>query len=338
MSQLLPKIKTKPKKIIKYFFAIILIISFVPVYRLYAVLSCSITTSAACSGGIVMLRMSGSTNAHAELPSQSTANYNNNVVCCTAGAGLSNSCALSNKQIFSKLSGVTNAHVEIPSLSNYSQNACISSTYAGDIITVGTQATNCNGYDTTLFSMEKSNTNSMVGIPTAYNNKVCAKVLSQSITFNISNTSAGFGYLTSSGLRYATPSGTGSGTETESYYIGVSTNASSGYSLYVKGDSLKNGSTTITPIGGTNLTPTPGTNAFGMRAVATGGIGSVASPYDGSGFAYDANSTTATVVGQAVSGNGVNTNYSIRTVATIDSILDWGNYSTNLTYIVVPNY
>ncbi len=319
------------------FLTIFLLMVFLPFYNVFATLSCSITTQAGCSG-VVLLRMSGSDNAHAELPSESTAVYNNNVVCCTGVPQLSNSCSESNKVIFAKLSGVTNAHVERNTESNYGQNACIASTYAGDEITIGYQASNCTGYDTTLFSMSNTPTNSQVGSSSSYNNKVCAKVFSQSITFNISDYSVGFGYLTSSGLRYATGDGSGSGSETEAYNIDVSTNASSGYTLYVKGDTLKNGIIEIDPIGGTNTTPSPGTKAFGVRAVATGGNGVVESPYDGSGFAYDADASTPSIIGISTSGNGVNTDYSIRSVATIDDVLNYGVYTTNLTYIVVPNF
>lgn len=331
------------QKIIKYFFKqqiisiTIFILIFYPVSNVFAALSCSLTTQALCTG-TVLLRLSGSTNAHAELPSQSTSNYDSNVICCSGVTGLGNSCAASNKSIFAKLSGLTNAHVEQNTQSNYSQNACLSSSYAGDEISIGYQSTNCSGYDTTLFSMEKTPTNSMVGGPSAYNNKVCAKIFSQSITFNISNTSVGFGNLTSTGLRYATSDGTGSSSETESYNITISTNASSGYGLYVSGDTLKNGAVSITPIGGTNTTPSAGSKAFGIRAVASGGNGSVVSPYDGSGFAYDASSNSSSAVGASSSGDGNVTTYSIRTVATIDSLLDPGNYSTNLTYVVTANF
>jgi hypothetical protein len=157
-------------------------------------------------------------------------------------------------------------------------------------------------------------------------------------SFNISNTSAGFGNLNSLGLRYATGDGVGSSSETESYNITVSTNAPSGYGLYVRGDTLKNGAIVINPIGGTNTTPTPGSNAFGIRAVATGGNGLVVSPYNGSGFAYDATSSNSSSIGQSSSGDGNTTTYSVRTVATIDSLLDPGSYSTNLTYIVTANF
>lgn len=324
----------------KFYFILILVMVFFPSSYIYAALSCSITTQAACSTGTVMLRISGTTNAHAELPSQTTSAYDNNVVCCTGVTGLSNSCAISNKVIFARLSGVTNSHVENNTQSNpnYTQNACLSSTYAGDQITIGYQTTNCTGYDTTLFSMEKTPTNSMVGSPATYNNKVCAKVFSQSMSFNITNTSAGFGLLTTGGLRYATSDGLGSNSETQAYAIDASTNATSGYTIYIRGSTLSNGVYSIDAIGGTNMTPAPGTKAFGLRAVASGGIGTVVSPYDGAGFAYDATNTTMSTIAGAASGNGVTTTYSIRTVATIDSVLNYGSYSTNLTYIIVPNF
>jgi len=324
------------KKFYNYLCMIVVSI-FLPVSYIYAALTCSVTTSALCTD-TVLLRMSGSSNAHAELPSQSTPVYDNNVVCCSGITGLSNSCAVSNKVTMIKLSGVTNAHIERNTESNYSENACLSSTYAGDEITLGYQATDCSGYDTTLFSMSTTSTNAQVGNTGAYANKVCAKITTQSISFNISNNSAGFGYLTSSGLRYATSDGLGSNSEAESYAIDVSTNAPSGYGLYVKGSTLSDGLSTIDAIGGTNQTPTAGTKAFGLRAEASGGIGTVVTPYDGSGFAYDATNTAMSTVASAASGNGVTTTYSVRTVATIDSVLNYGNYSTNLVYIVVPNF
>ena len=298
-------------KIFSYLFLIIVLIaSFFYTSHIYAALSCSITASGSCSG-TVLLRMSGSTNAHAELPTQSTVVYDNNVVCCDGVTGLSNSCAESNRETIVKLSDVTNAHVEENTENNYGQTACLASTSAGDEITIAYQSTNCTGYDTTLFSMATTTTNSQVGNTTAYTNKVCAKVLSQSITFNISDSSAGFGNLSSAGLRYATGDETGSATEVESYYLDASTNAPSGYTIMVKGDTLSKGATTIDAIGGINTIPTPGANAFGIRAVATGGLGAVSIPYDGSGFAYDAISNFDTIA-SASSGDGNNTSYSIR--------------------------
>lgn len=335
-------------KFYRYFITIFSIFIFLPFSYLYAALTCSITDAVSCTD-TVMLRISDTPtsethgqNAHAELPSESTAAYDNYVVCCSGVTGLSNSCSESNKAIFARLSGVTNAHVEenTENNANYSQNACIASTYAGDIITVGYQATNCTGYDTTLFSMSDTSTNSMVGIPTAYTNKVCAKIFSQAVSFNISDTSVGFGYLTSAGLRYATNDGQGSDNPVEAYSLEASTNAPSGYTIFVQGNSLSNGLATITAIGGTPETPTAGENKFGMKASATGsGGGEVVYPYnDATDFAYGATSSTPSNMALANSGNGESTSYGITTVATIDSVLNYGEYSTSLTYILVPNY
>jgi hypothetical protein len=319
----------------------IIVIFFFSFSYVEASLSCSITTAGACTG-TVLLRMSNSANAHAELPNLSTAAYANNVVCCTGVVGLGNSCS-GNYGVIARLSGLTgtNAHVEKNDQTNTNYNnekACLSSSFAGDIITIGYQTTDCTGYNTTLFSMDKTPTNSTIGSPATYNNKVCAKVFSQSISFNLSSATAGFGNLTSTGLRYATSDGVGSATETESYHIDVSTNAPSGYIVSLQGDSLKKGSTVITPIGGTNTTPTPGTKAFGIRAVATGGSGAVVTPYNGSGFAYDATSNNFSTLASASSGDGNDTTYSIHSVATIDSLLDPGTYSTNITYIATGNF
>lgn len=338
----------------KYLYIVLfLIFVFLPISYAYATLSCSVTTAGVCSG-VVMLRMSddlpnGSVdstpgyNSQAEIPGMSTATYDDYVVCCTGVTGLGNSCAASNNETIVRLSGTsgTNAHVEQKTQTNVNYNnqkVCLSSSYAGDEITIGYQSANCTGYNTTLFSMSDTLTNSMVGIPTAYNNKVCAKVFSQSITFNISATSAGFGSLNPTGIRYATPDGVGSNTETESYSLGVSTNAPYGYIIMMSGNTLSNGPKIITAIGGTPTAPSAGSKAFGIRAIATGGIGSVSSPYNASGFAYNATGSSYTALASASTGDGNNTNYSVHSVATIDSLLDPGIYSTNLTYIVTANY
>lgn len=143
-----------------------------PVYA--GTLSCSVTTAGACTGTVIY-RMSGSSNAHAELPSQSTTAYNSNVVCCSGVTGLSNSCTAPSA-IALKLDKVTNAHSQINSQTGYTNNACIS-VPSGGSVTVGyvTDPNTCvgSGYDTTLGTIN-SNTNSHVGNATAYTTKICA--------------------------------------------------------------------------------------------------------------------------------------------------------------------
>ena len=307
----------------------------------YAALSCSITTAGACAD-TVLLRMSGSTNAHAELPGQTTPVYDDNVVCCSGPAGLGNSCS-GNYKVIDRLSGVTNAHVEENTQANvnYTENACLSSIFAGDEITVGYQASNCTGYDTTLFSMEKTPTNSQVGDMAAYNNKVCATIFSQTISFNISDSSIGFGYLTPATVRYATADGSGSLTETQAFSIDASTNAPFGYNIMMEGGTLannSNGSILIDAIGHTPITPTVGTKAFGLRAEISSGSGTILSPYDTSDFAFDSTSSIFVPIAEDTSGSGTVTTYSMRSAATIDSILAPGAYSTNLTYIMTASF
>jgi hypothetical protein len=133
-------------------------------------LSCSVASS--CAGGVVIYRMSGSTNAHAEMPGQSNVNYNANQVCCTGVTGLSNSCSGTYATAL-KLFGVTNSHVQQYQVNTYTNNACIS-VPSGGSVSVGYQATNCSGYDTTLGSMSATN-NSHVGNAAAYPSiQICA--------------------------------------------------------------------------------------------------------------------------------------------------------------------
>jgi len=161
----------------KYFLIVsLIVVSIFVAQPAYAgTLSCTVTTAALCTGGTntIILRMSGSTNAHAELPSQSNGNYAGNVVCCSGITGLSNSCTAPSAVVL-RLAGTTNAHSEQNSQANanYTSNACIS-VPTGGTISVGYQATNCTGYDTTLGSMSGA-TNAHVGDGTQYATKICA--------------------------------------------------------------------------------------------------------------------------------------------------------------------
>ena len=149
-------------------------------------LSCSVTTAAGCSG-VVIWRMSGSTNAHAELASQATAAYDNNVVCCSGVTGLGNSCTGTFATAL-KLSGTTNAHVQ--QTGSYANSACIS-VPSGGSVSIAYQATNCTGYDTTLGSM-KATTNSHVGNTTAYSEyKICGTAAGAAEVYSVSITPAG---------------------------------------------------------------------------------------------------------------------------------------------------
>jgi hypothetical protein len=180
-----------PTKKIAVIFSILLLSGMVFLRTANAgTLSCSVTTAAACTGTVIW-RMSGATNAHAELPSQATAAYNSNVVCCSGVTGLGNACT-STFATALKLSGVTNAHVQ--QTGSYTQSACIS-VPSGGSVSIGYQATNCTGFDTTLGSMSGT-TNAHVGDGTAYTTKICGTAAgAASLTFTIDANTKSLGTL-----------------------------------------------------------------------------------------------------------------------------------------------
>lgn len=170
---------SNPKLWIKIFFALttifvgMLVFVAFPQNAYAGTLTASVTDATTCTsgGGTVLLRMSGATNAHAELPGQANANYSNNVICGNGVTGLGNSCSGTFATIL-KLSGLSNAHIEQNSQANYANNACIS--VSSGSVSVG-YATDCAvaGYDTTLGSISGT-TNAHVGNSTAYTTKICA--------------------------------------------------------------------------------------------------------------------------------------------------------------------
>lgn len=295
---------------------------------LFAALSC--TVAASCSD-TTLFKISSTTNGHAELASES--NYTN-YVCCSGVVGLGNACSGTYDTAL-KLSATTNAHVEKKSESNYANNACISVT--SGTVSVGYQASNCTGYDTTVASIS-GDTNAHVGDGSAYTTKVCATATAAALSFSVSANTIGFGALSSSSARYATGDSLGSATETEAHTISAATSAPNGYIITVQGDTLSNGSDTVTAIGGVNSGSSVGTEQFGLRMTASGGSGAVSSPYSGSGFAYAADATTSSQVASAASGDGVTTTYSARYLGNISATTNPGSYNANLTYVITVNY
>jgi hypothetical protein len=298
----------------------------------FAALSCSITTAAGCTNTVV-LRLSSASDAHAEMPSQSTATYSNNVVCCSGLSGVS--CAGNSASILN-LSSTTNAHVEIATNSNYPNVACM--TGASEIPVIAYQDNNCTGYDTTLVSIS-STTNATVGSSTEYVKRVCGSLTPASITFTLATTTLYFGGLSSVITRYASSTNVdGDSVQVEAHNFTVRTNALNGYSVNVQGGTLASGANIIAAIGGVNSSPVVNTNQFGIRVVPSGGIGTVTSPYAASGFAYSATATTSAQVASATSGDNATTTYSVRYVANIAATTKAGAYVANLVYVATANF
>lgn len=160
--------------------------------------------------------------------------------------------------------------------------------------------------------------------------------VSQSLSFSISDNTIEFGTLTSSDDFFADDSG-GNATEVEAHTLAVGTNAASGYTTTVKGATLTSGSATITAIGGTNTASSVGTEQFGLRMTASGGSGTVTSPYAASGFAYAADASTTSQVASS-STSSATTTYSVRYLANISSATEAGSYTATLTYVTTANF
>lgn len=144
-------------------------------------LSCIVRNPACIGDEIEIFEMQNTANSHAGLPA---ASYSN-LVCCTGVTGLGNSCSGTFAMVL-KLSGTTNAHARQNQLTDYAgaNNACIS-VPSGGTVSVGYQATNCTGFDTTLASM-KATTNSHVGNTTAYSEyKICASAAAGTLSVDI---------------------------------------------------------------------------------------------------------------------------------------------------------
>lgn len=161
--------------------------------------------------------------------------------------------------------------------------------------------------------------------------------VAQSITFTLSANSASFGTLSAASARYASSTASGDTSEVQAHTVVVGTNAANGYTLTVGGGTLTNNASstlTISAIGGSNTASSAGTEQFGLRATASGGSGTVSSPYAASGFAFTAGTTTLATA----SGASANTTYSVRYLANIASNTEAGSYSTSLAYVATGNF
>jgi hypothetical protein len=178
------------------------------------------------------------------------------------------------------------------------------------------------------------------------------------LNFSMTTNAVDFGNLPVATPRYATVGPLSGGSSSvpatsAAHQISVATSGTGGFNLLVEGPSLTGGGHTITPIGCTNTAPGSFTSAseeFGIRLVKLSGPGVVAggaggSPVTacdyggvGSGYAYNATSSTTDTIG-AYTGTAVTTTtYAVQYVAYALSTTAMSSYSTNLTFLAVGNF
>lgn len=290
-------------------------------------LSCTVRASACSGGETAIWRMSGTSNAHAELPSQSLYTQ---LVCCTGVTGLGNSCTGTFATAL-KLSGVTNAHIQ--QTGSYAQSACIS-VPSGGSVSVGYQSTNCTGFDTTLGSMTGT-TNAHVGDGTAYTTKICATAVGggQTLTFSLGANSVALGTLSSSAV------------STGSHTLTVGTNADNGAVVTYSGATLTSGANTITAMS-TAAVSAVGTEQFGINAKdnVTPNVGLECSgtpPIAAAATGYAVVDNFKFVSGETVvssSGSINDTTCTISYIANISGATEAASYSSTLTYTATGNF
>ncbi len=161
----------------------------------------------------------------------------------------------------------------------------------------------------------------------------------QFITFSVSTTTVYLGVASPVFVRYASSTNTsGSDIEVEAHTLLVNTNATNGYTVSVRGQTLTSGSVTIAAIGGVNTSSLPGTEQFGIRLTASGGSGTSTSPYNGLGFAYAATATTSSQVASASIGDNATTTYSVRYLTNIAATTAAASYTTSVIYVATANF
>ena len=179
------------------------------------------------------------------------------------------------------------------------------------------------------------------------------------LNFTLSTNAVDFGSLPVATPRYATvgplSGGVGGSPPSTSLaqQITVATSGTGGFNLLVEGPSLTGTSHTITPIGCTNTVPSSFTSAseeFGIRLIKLSGPGVVAggpsgSPVTacdyggtGSGYAYNATSSSTDVVGAYAGSLTTTTTYAVQYVTYALASTPTSSYSTNLTYLTVGNF
>lgn len=196
---------------------------------------------------------------------------------------------------------------------------------------------------TTLLTMSGTFTDTgVIGIPILSDDVVVVTALVQpSISFTISDNTIFFGNLRTGGACFAQGTDPGAVTcptqsETEAFNLTAGTNATSGYIITVRGDTLTSGLNSITALG-SNTASSPGTEQFGIRATASGGSGTVTAPFAAAGYAWTATASTPVQLASA-SAPSATTTYSIRQLANISSLTEAGTYTSNQTYVATATY
>ncbi|MFH0853356.1 MAG: hypothetical protein V1853_03025 [bacterium] len=158
-----------------------------------------------------------------------------------------------------------------------------------------------------------------------------------SITFSISDTTVGFGALTSADARYADGDATGSDIKTSAHTMTVRTAADSGYNVTYYGSTLTSGGDTI-DVGDINGVEggASGSEEFAL-GMTTDGNATIATGYN-AGTDYYTFVAGATTSFASEAGSTAAEIFSMYYIANIRSDTEAGSYSTDITYIMTGQF
>jgi hypothetical protein len=168
-------------------------------------------------------------------------------------------------------------------------------------------------------------------------------VVPQTLTFSISSNSINFGNLSAVSAKFASSTNpAGDAADTVAHTLAIGTNAPSGYTITVQGQTLtsqQNAANTINAIGGTPAVSNPTTEQFGIYATKSGGVnGTIATAYaTASSFGYNATATTSATFASGTSSTNTET-YSLHYLANIAALTEAGTYSASLIYVGTSNF
>ncbi len=168
-------------------------------------------------------------------------------------------------------------------------------------------------------------------------------IVPQSLTFSISANSINFGNLSSTFVKYASSTNSAGDTaSTSAHNLQIGTNAPSGYTITVQGQTLtsqQNSANTISAIGNTAALSATGTEQFGIYATKSGGInGTISSTYSTpSSYGYNATATTSATFASGTSSTNTET-FLLYYIANIAPLTEAGTYSANIVYVGTSNF
>ncbi len=185
-------------------------------------------------------------------------------------------------------------------------------------------------------------TNDTVAVTGTVNQSISFAILSATSTA-FSN-SIFFGTLAAGTPKFASSTNTtgDTGNASNAHVLTVGTNAPSGYTVTVQGQSLtsqQNAANIIAPAGASSVAISSSTEMFGITATKSGGVnGTIAAQFaTANQFGYNATATTSVTLASGTTPTATET-YALKYIASVSALTAAGSYSASLVYVATANF